>query len=140
MFLGYCALRRYCAVRIRGTCSPKNAIAKTRYLSGEIRHQRTFRTRSSLDMALSRPPVDRMTSNRCKKPRTDVLQSRDQKFSFPIFIIPRNFSERVLLCPKRVFLTFRGTFGPQRGPTGTWECSHWIRHRILHNSMCSVVT
>ena len=138
MFLGYCALRRYCAVRIRGTCSPKNAIAKTRYLGVAFGHIRGIHTRSSLDMALSRPPVDRMTSNRCKKPRTDVLQIRDQKF--PIFIIPRNFSERVLLCPKRVFLTFRGTFRPQGGPTGTWECSHWIRHRNLHNSMCSVVT
>ena len=140
MFLGYCALRRYCGVRIRGTYSPKNAIAKTRYLSGEIRHPRTFRTRSSRDMALPRPPVDRMTSNRCKKPRTDVLQVYNQNFSIPIFIIPRNFSETVLFCPKRVFLTFRGTFGPQGGPTGSWECSHWIRHRILHNSMSSVVT
>ena len=60
-----------------------------------------------------------------------------KNFRIRIFIIPRNFSEKVILCPKRVFLTFRGTFGPQGGPTGTWECSHWIRHRILHNSMCS---
>ena len=81
MFLGYSALRRYCAVRIRGTCSPKNAIVKTRYLGGSWLLPRAFRTRSSLDMALPRPPVDRMTSNRCKKPRTDVLQIRDQKFS-----------------------------------------------------------
>ena len=81
MFLGYCALRRYCAERIRGTYSPKNAIAKTRYLGGEIGLIRAFRTRSSLDMALPRPPVDRMTSNRYRKPRTDVLQIRDQKLS-----------------------------------------------------------
>ena len=32
-------------------------------------------------MALPRPPVDRITSNRCRKPRTDVLQIRDQNFS-----------------------------------------------------------
>ena len=68
-------------MRIRGTCSPKNAIAKTRYLGVAFGLPRTFRTRSSLDMALPRPPVDRMTSNRCKKPRTDVLQIRDQNFS-----------------------------------------------------------
>ena len=61
-------------------------------------------------------------------------------FRISIFIIPRNFSERVISCPKRIFLTFRGTFGPQGGPTETWECSHSIRHRIPHNSMCSMVT
>ena len=68
-------------MRIRGTYSPKNAIAKTRYLAQLFGNMLVFRTRSSLDMALPRPPVDRMTSNRCKKPRTDVLQIRDQKFS-----------------------------------------------------------
>ena len=140
MFLGYNALRRYCAVRNQGTCTPKNAIDKTRYLGEVFRHPRGFRTRSSPDMALPRPPVDRMTSNRGKKPRTDVPQIRDQNFRPPNFIIPRIFSERVLLRPKRAFLTFRGTCGPQEDPTGTWECSHWIRHRILHNSMCSGVT
>ena len=62
------------------------------------------------------------------------------KFRNWIFIIPRNFSEKVIFCPKRVFLTFRGTFGPQGGPTRTGECFHSIRHRVLHNFMCSVVT
>ena len=57
-----------------------------------------------------------------------------------IFIIPRNFSKKAILCPKRVFLTFRGTFGPQGSPTGTWKCSHSIRHRIPDISMHSVVT
>ena len=76
-----------------------------------------------------------------------VLKVRDKhapgswpKKRIPIFIIPRNFSEKVISCPKRVFLSFRVTFGPQGGPTETWECSHWIRHRIPHNSMCSMVT
>ena len=140
MFLGYSALRRYCAVRIRGTCSPKNAIVKTRYLGKLILLPRVLRGSSSPDTALSRPPVDRMTSNRCRNPRTDLLQVRDDFFRNRIFRIPRNFSQRVISCPKRVFLTFRGTFGPQGGPTGTWECSHWMRLRIPHNSMCSEVT
>ena len=140
MFLGYSALRRHCAVRIRGTCTPKNAIAKTRYLGGACRHPRTFRTRSSPDVALPRPPVDRISSNLFEKPRTHLLQVRGQNFRIWIFKIPRNFSEKVIFGPKHAFLTFRGTFGPQEGPTGTWECSHWIRHRVLRNSMCSVVT
>ena len=140
MFLGYSALRRDCAERIRGTCTPKNANAKTRYLGGPFVHIRSFRTRSSPDMALPRPPVDRITSNLCEKPRTHLLQVRDQNFSNSDFKIPRNFSEKVIFGPKRAFLTFRGTFGPQGGPTGTGECSHSIRHRVLHNFMRSVVT
>jgi len=63
-----------------------------------------------------------------------------KNFRIPIFIIPRNFSEKVISSPKCVFLTFRGTFAPQGGPTGTWEYSHSIRHRIPDISMCSVVT
>ena len=81
MFLGYSALRSHCAVRIRCTCTPKNAIVKTRYLGGACRHPRTFRTRSSPDTALPRPPVSRMTSDRCKSPRTVLLQVRDHIFS-----------------------------------------------------------
>lgn len=61
-------------------------------------------------------------------------------FRIRIFKIPRNFSEKVIWRPKRAFLTFSGTFGPQGGPTGTGECSHSIRHRVLHNFMRSVVT
>ena len=140
MYLGCRALRRHCAVRIRGTCTPKNTIAKTRYLGAVLMHPRTFRTRSSPDTALPRPPLNRITSNRCRHPRTDLLQVRDQKFSKSDFRVPRNFSEKVNLCPKRVFLTFRGTFGPQGGPTRTGECFHSNRHRVLHNFMCSVVT
>ena len=63
-----------------------------------------------------------------------------KNFLNSIFIIPRKFSEKVISCPKRIFLTFRGTFGPQGGPTETWECSHSIRHRISDISMFSGVT
>ena len=85
MFLGNSALRRHCAGRIRGTCTPKNAIAKSRYLCGAFRHPRAFRTRSRPEMALPRPPVNRITSNRCSEPRTDVLLIRDQHFSSSYF-------------------------------------------------------
>ena len=37
------ALRRHCAARIRGTCTPKNAIAKSRYLAQPFRHKLVFR-------------------------------------------------------------------------------------------------
>ena len=128
-----------CAVRIRTANSREIAIAETRYVGSEIVHKCVLRGRSRPKERLPQPPVDRFTSNRCRKPRTDLLLTRDQNFP-RIFIIPQNFWKKVISCPKRIFLTFRGTFGPQVGLTGTWECSHWIRHRILHNSMCSVVT
>ena len=139
MFLGYCALRRHCAVRIQGTCTPRNAIAKTRYLPELIRHPRVLRGSAGPDVPLPQPPVDRISSNRCEKPRTDVPLVRDQKFSEFGFIFPRNFSEKVISSHTRVFLTFRGTFGPQGSPTKTWKCSHSIRHRIPDISMRSVV-
>ena len=141
MFRGYCALRRHCAVRIQGTCTSKNAIAKTRYLAQRIRHTRVLRARSRPDVPLPQPPVDRITSNRCEKPRTDVPLVRDQNFlEFGFHISSRNFSEKVISSHKRVFLTFRGAFGPQGSPTGTWKSSHSIRHRITDISMRSVVT
>ena len=117
-----------CAVRIRSANSREITIAKTRYVPEVMVHKCVLRGRSKPKRRLPRPPVDRITSNRCRKPRTDVLQIRDQNFRNLIFIIPQNFWKKVILCPKRVFLTFRGTSGPQGGPTGTWECSHSIRH------------
>ncbi len=139
-FLGYRALRSHCAMRIRGTCTPKNAIAKTRYLPQLIGLPRVLRGRSGPDVPLPQPSVDRITSNRCEKPRTDLPLVRNRNFLNSDFHFPRDFSERVISGPKCVFLTFRGTFASQGGPTGTWECSHWMRHRIPHNSMCSEVT
>ena len=140
MFLGFRALRRHCAVRIQGTCTPRNAIAKTRYLPQRILHPRVLRGSPGPDVPLPQPPVDRITSNRCEKPRTDLPLIRDFSPRILIFIIPLNFSEKVISSHKRVFLTFRGTFGPQGSPTGTWKCSHSIRHRIPDISMRSVVT
>ena len=68
-------------MRIQGTCTPKNAIAKTRYLPQLILLPRVLRGSSGPDVPLPQPPVDRITSNRCEKPRTDVPLVRDQKFS-----------------------------------------------------------
>ena len=37
-------------------------------------------------------------------------------FRISIFIIPRKFSEKVISCPKHVFLTFRGLSDPREAP------------------------
>ena len=69
-------------MRIQDTCTKKNAIAKTRYLPQEIVLPRVDRARSRPDVPLPQPPVDRITSNRCEKPRTDLPLIRDFFFEF----------------------------------------------------------
>ena len=67
-------------MRIRGTCTPKNAIAKMRYIGEVIMLPRVLRGRSGPDVPLPQPSVDRITSNRCEKPRTDLPLVRNQNF------------------------------------------------------------
>ena len=140
MFLGYSALRRDCAERIRGTCTPKNAIDKTRYLRGPFRLIRAFRTRSARIWLYRGRQLTESPQISARSPEHTCSRFVTKNFRIRIFKIPRNFSEKVIFGPKRAFLTFRGTCGPQEDPTGTWECSHWICHRVPRNFMCSVVT